>query len=298
VSRPSPSRSSPLAPIREPAPPSNNSNVSGAAAPEPAKPPAKPVVLLLPAFPEASPRQKDAAVVLPLVKPIAQVQQPAASEIKPHGGHGKAVDKEHKPHHQKEEKEDKKDEHKSKDKEKEKDHKEKKDETKKEKEVKDKEKKHHAGEDAKHKEVKAEHGKLHREIKAGVADMVHKASGSGHAAGSGTSVITLAGENKGASMNVGGGKSKNGGEWHGGHGYRLDGGSGSDGKKAAGKPGMMTALINSNVQVINNSLLLQSSCNGGDPGVHLKLSAKSASKEKQKHAPGGDKVAAASAGKK
>ncbi|KAM0897578.1 hypothetical protein ACQ4PT_022487 [Festuca glaucescens] len=292
VSRPSPSRSSPLVPIREPpaAPPSNNSNASGAVSPEPAKPPARPVVLLLPAVPEAAPRQKDVDVVFPRVKPVAQVQQPAASELKPHGGHSKAADKEHKTHHQKEE--EKKDEHKTKEK-------EKKEETKsKEKEKeKEKEKKHHAGEDAKHKEVKAEHGKLHREIKAGVADMVHKASGSGHAAGSGTSVITLAGENKGASMKVGGGNSKNGGEWHG-HGYRLDGGSGSDGKKVAGKPGMMTALINSNVQVINNSLLLQSSCNGGDPGVHLKLSAKSASKEKQKHAPGGDKVAAASAGKK
>jgi len=246
--------------------------------------------------PEAAPGQKDVGVVLPPPKTI--VQLPAAG-IKP-DGHGKAAEKEHKPHHHKEK--EVKDEHKSKDKEKEKDHKEKKDESK-SKEKEEKEKKHHAGEDGKHKEAKDEHGKLHREIKAGVADMVHKASGAagtGHAAGSGTSVITLAGENKGASMNVGGGKSKNGGEWHGGHGYRLDGGSGSgnDGKKAAGKAGMMTALINSNVQVINNSLLLQSSCNGGDPGVHLKLSAKSASKDKQKHTGGGDKAAAASAGEK
>ncbi|CAM0879481.1 unnamed protein product [Alopecurus aequalis] len=283
VSRPSPSRTSPLAPIRAPAPPSSNSNAVVAAAPAPpAKPPAIPAVLLLPAAPEAAPRQKDVDVVLPPVKPVAQVQTPAAAETKPHGGHGKAADKEHK----------------SKDKEKEKDHKEKKDETKskdkeKEKDHKEKEKKHHAGEG---KEVKAEHGKLHREIKAGVADMVHKANGaaapgSGHERGA-TTVITLAGENKGASMKVGGGKGKNGGEWHG-HGHRLDGGSCTDGKKAAGKEGMMTALINSNVQVINNSLLLQSSCHGADPGVHLKLSAKSASKDKQKHGGGGDKATAA-----
>jgi hypothetical protein len=250
-----------------------------------------PAILLLPAVPEAAPRQKDVKVVLPPERPVTQVQQPAAAEIKPHG-HGKAADKEHKPHHkeEKEKEKEKKGEHKSKDKEKEKDHKEKKDETKSKETEKDN--KNHAGDDGKHKEAKADQGKLHREIKAGVADMVHKASGSGHAAGSGTSVITLAGENKGASMKVSGGKSKDGGEWHGGHGYRLDGGSGSDGKKAAGKAGMMTALINSNVQVINNSLLLQSSCSGGDPGVHLKLSAKSNSKDKQKHAGGGDKAAA------
>lgn len=151
----------------------------------------------------------------------------------------------------------------------------------------------HSGEDGKHKEKekesKAEHGKLHGQIKAGVANVVHRATGSsgsghGHQA---ASAITLAGENKGASMKVGGGKSKDASwkEHHGGH--RLDGGA-VDGEKK--KQGMMTALINSNVQVINNSLMLHSSCSGGDPGVHLKLSAKSTTKDKQKHA---DKQAAA-----
>lgn len=121
---------------------------------------------------------------------------------------------------------------------------------------------------AKKKSHGGEQGKLHKEIRAGVADMVHKAgasSGSGHERAAGTSVITLAGENKGASMNIGA-KSKDKER----HGHRLDGGDKG-----------MTALINSNVQVINNSLLLQSSCSGGDPGVHLKLSAKSKSKDKQ-----------------
>ena len=61
--------------------------------------------------------------------------------------------------------------------------------------------------------------------------MVRKATGSGH---QGASVITLAGENKGASMKVGGGKGKDGSwkEQHG--GQRLDGGA-TDGKLAARK---------------------------------------------------------------
>ncbi|KAF7027111.1 hypothetical protein CFC21_039183 [Triticum aestivum] len=289
-SRPSPSRASPLAPIRE-LPPQSNTNSNAAA---PARPPPKPVAL------PATPKTKDVDVV-PQPEKTA-VHPTAAAETK----HGKGDE-----HHHKEADKEKKDEHKSKDK---KNHagedskhgkgKEKKNnadagEESKHKE-KDKEKKHHAdaGEEGKHgKEAKAEHGKLHGEIKAGVADMVRRATGAGHGQGHPVaSVITLAGENKGASMKVGG-KSKDGSwkEHHGGH--RLDGGTvdgKTDGQK---KQGMMTALINSNVQVINNSLLLQSSCSGGDPGVHLKLSAKSAKKDKQKHAAGPDKSDKA-AGKK
>ncbi|XP_048561149.1 serine/arginine repetitive matrix protein 1-like [Triticum urartu] len=259
---PSPSRASPLAPIREP--PNSNSNAGATA-----RPPPKPVAL------PATPKPKDVDVV-PQTEKAAVHPTPAAAETK----HGKAAQHHHK------EKEADKDEHKSKDKKhhagedgKHKD-KEKKHHADAGEESKHKEKKHHAdaGDEGKHKgkekEAKAEHGKLHGELKA---DMVRRATGSGH--GQGASVITLAGENKGASMKVGG-KGKDGSwkEHHGGH--RLDG-KPVDGQK---KQGMMTALINSNVQVINNSLLLHSSCNGGDPGVHLKLSAKSANKDKQKHA--------------
>ncbi|KAM3299059.1 hypothetical protein ACQJBY_040513 [Aegilops geniculata] len=282
-SRPSPSRASPLAPIREPPPPPNTNSNAGVTA----RPPPKP-------------KQKDVDVVPQPEK--AAVHPTAAAETK----HGKAA--EHRAaHHHKEVDKEKKDEHKSKetknhagedgkhkDKEK-KHHADAGEESKHKEKEKDKEKKHHAdaGDEGKHKdkEAKAEHGKLNGEIKAGVADMVRRATGSGH--GQGASVITLAGENKGASMKVGG-KSKDGSwkEHHGGH--RLDG-KPVDGEK---KQGMMRALINSNVQVINNSLLLQSSCSGGDPGVHLKLSAKSANKDKQKHAAGADKSDKDAAAKK
>ena len=59
-------------------------------------------------------------------------------------------------------------------------------------------------------------------------------------------------------------------------GHKLDGSVAGGKSQARGKG--LTAFVNSNVQVINNSLLLQSSCNSGDPGVHLKLATKSKKK--------------------
>ncbi|RLM93555.1 hypothetical protein C2845_PM08G07600 [Panicum miliaceum] len=135
--------------------------------------------------------------------------------------------------------------------------------------------------------------------------MVHKlsasapSSGGGHGrpapAAAGTTVITLAGENKGASMKIDGaavadGKadSASGKERR---GHKLDG-SVAGGKEQAGSKGL-TAFVNSNVQVINNSLLLQSSCNGGDPGVHLKLATKSKKKGDGREEAGGKSGSAA-----
>lgn len=76
-----------------------------------------------------------------------------------------------------------------------------------------------------------------------------------------SSIATM---DKGASMSVGGRKSKDcrGGMVVG------DAGCGRDDKKADDKVGMMTALVDTNVQVNNNSLLLQSSCSGADLGMH------------------------------
>uniref|UniRef100_A0A0A9GF54 Uncharacterized protein n=1 Tax=Arundo donax TaxID=35708 RepID=A0A0A9GF54_ARUDO len=128
-------------------------------------------------------------------------------------------------------------------------------------------------------------GKLHKEIKAGVADMVHKlgssAPSSGHErpAEAGASVITLAGENKGASMKISRAEADGKADAAVGkerRAHKLGVGERKD-EAAAGARGL-TAYVNSNVQVINNSLLLQSSCTGGDPGVHLKLSTKSKKK--------------------
>ena len=171
----------------------------------------------------------------------------------------------------------------------------------KEKDKKDKEmEKDHK--EKKEKDKEKEGSQLHKELKAGVADMVQKLSssapstGGGHeragSAAAGTTIITLAGENKGASMKVdssavadGRGDAAAGSKER--RGHKLDGSVVvSSGKEQAGGGKGLTAFVNSNVQVINNSLLLQSSCNGGDPGVHLKLSTK-ANKKDGEEAGGG-----------
>ncbi|OEL25284.1 hypothetical protein BAE44_0013700 [Dichanthelium oligosanthes] len=212
----------------------------------------------------------------------------------------KEEEKEKEKDKEKKEHKDKEKEHKDKEKDKEKHKEEKEKEKEKEKEhkkkEKDKEKEHKekkGKEEIKSKDVVGEHGsKLHKELKAGVADMVHKlsasapSSGDGHerptSSAAGTTVITLAGENKGASMKIDGAALANGkadsasGKDR--RGHKLDGSVVvASEKEQAGSKGL-TAFVNSNVQVINNSLLLQSSCNGGDPGVHLKLSTKSKKK--------------------
>ncbi|KAL5199041.1 hypothetical protein ABZP36_002553 [Zizania latifolia] len=110
-------------------------------------------------------------------------------------------------------------------------------------------------------------GDLHKDIKPRVADMTSAAS-SGQ---QGTSVITLAGENKGAAMKISTTAAATG--------HSKGAGEQSSGKKRLDGKGV-TATINSNVQAINNSLLLHSSCSGGDLGVHLKLSTKSKNKHK------------------
>lgn len=108
-------------------------------------------------------------------------------------------------------------------------------------------------------------GDLRKDLKAGLAGMLSAASHGQQ----GTSIITLAGDNKGASMKISspapGSK-----------------GAGDDKRSSADGKGGVKAMINSNVQSINNSLLLHSSCSGGDLGVHLKLKLSSNSKSKSK----------------
>jgi len=140
--------------------------------------------------------------------------------------------------------------------------------------------------------------------------MVHKlstsapSSGGGHrsptSAAAGTTIITLAGENKGASMKIDGaavadGKADSAArKEH--RGRKLDDSVVAGGKDQAGSKGL-TAFVNSNVQVINNSLVLQSSCSGGNPGVHLKLATKSKKKGDDGEEAGG-KSGSAAASKK
>lgn len=105
-------------------------------------------------------------------------------------------------------------------------------------------------------------------------------------------VITLAGENKGAWMEFGSPSSllKNKKkpetigtarqqqvEEDGAQGNRTKtekkNGKGANSTKA---PPVPSAFVNSNVQSVNNSIVLHASCSHGDPGVHLAFSRKPA----------------------
>ncbi|OAY48964.1 arp2/3 complex-activating protein rickA [Manihot esculenta] len=94
-------------------------------------------------------------------------------------------------------------------------------------------------------------------------------------------VITIAGENKGAFMEVTRSPNKKhvfeGNQWR---SYSSSGEEGKPKMKDEGHKGRtvaytpMGAFINSNVQGVNNSILYESSCTLHDPGVHLAISTK------------------------
>lgn len=110
----------------------------------------------------------------------------------------------------------------------------------------------------------------------------------------GVRVITIAGENNGAYMDLG--SSKNKANHHPQHFQKNDprakNGSGNDSSsrssssdegKARKKGNIMStgatappmkAFVNSNVQGVNNSILFNSTCAHSDPGVHLSFSKK------------------------
>ncbi|CAL9084599.1 unnamed protein product, partial [Musa textilis] len=95
------------------------------------------------------------------------------------------------------------------------------------------------------------------EIKEGLSKLLQKI-GTGYSGGArnglSTNVVTLAGNNSGASMIIG---------------YE---GSCSEEKWQHGGKGAFTTSINNNVQSINNSTVDESSCSVRNPGVHLNLS--------------------------
>nr|GMD44357.1 vegetative cell wall protein gp1-like [Ipomoea batatas] len=100
----------------------------------------------------------------------------------------------------------------------------------------------------------------------------------------GMSVLTLAGENKGAIMDLSPARKKYNG--FNGTPQKLQSdaeksGSGSDNESRPKYPNgtrrrslPMTAFMNSNVQSINNSILHNTTCNHHDPGIHLIFSGK------------------------
>ncbi|KAL7605066.1 hypothetical protein Lser_V15G18705 [Lactuca serriola] len=128
---------------------------------------------------------------------------------------------------------------------------------------------------------------LHREIKDDITKFIHKMATS-HPKQSmdekPASVITLAGDNKGASMHLGSDTKKKGAiDIQ--RGYKLDdiinGEGGSKGNKSpreskASEDEEMKAIVNSNIQGINNSIMFNSSVTERNPGVHLAFSRTSA----------------------
>ncbi|CAH1422261.1 unnamed protein product [Lactuca virosa] len=136
----------------------------------------------------------------------------------------------------------------------------------------------------KQKQKVAAHVPLHREIKDDITKFIHKMATS-HPKQSmdekPASVITLAGDNKGASMHLGSHAKKKEGAIDIQRGYKLDaiinGEGSSKGKKSAreskaSEDEEMKAIVNSNIQGINNSIMFNSYVTERNPGVHLAFS--------------------------
>ncbi|XVF73768.1 hypothetical protein PTKIN_Ptkin13bG0008200 [Pterospermum kingtungense] len=129
---------------------------------------------------------------------------------------------------------------------------------------------------------------LHKEIRQDISKFVHKlASGQPKLPidKKSISVLTLAGENRGASFHMGSESTKRDGLVHIHRGYKInpddspeattDGEGSSRGRKP--KDSMTKefqapkAYVNSNTQSINNSIVFESSVNERNPGVHLEF---------------------------
>ncbi|KAM7257103.1 hypothetical protein ACFE04_012844 [Oxalis oulophora] len=125
---------------------------------------------------------------------------------------------------------------------------------------------------------------FHKEIRENISNLVHKvATGeSKHSLDEGTvSVITLAGENRGASMHIGSESHKTNHTIPIHRGYKLNPKESSEATTDADEisPKSITeeepetkTYINSNAQSINNSIVLNSSVVERNPGVQLELS--------------------------
>ncbi|RWV93709.1 hypothetical protein GW17_00043818 [Ensete ventricosum] len=119
------------------------------------------------------------------------------------------------------------------------------------------------------------------EIEEGLSKLLQKI-GAGYSGGArnglSTNVITLAGNNSGASMIIGYEGADRQNSYHAHKGQKLDKekvdarGSCSEEKWQHSGKGTFTTSINNNVQSINNSAVDESSCSVRNPGVHLNLS--------------------------
>jgi hypothetical protein len=135
-----------------------------------------------------------------------------------------------------------------------------------------------------------------KNIKDGISKLIQKVN-TGNAlnsAGSerGASIITLAGENKGASMYISHENKGNNSNFAG-RAHKLNEssvatsskGKEKDAEDTDEKDSKIAANVNSNVQSINNSILQESRCDTRDPGVHFRIST-SSSKMKKKRSEG------------
>ncbi|KAL9358008.1 hypothetical protein Peur_051261 [Populus x canadensis] len=130
---------------------------------------------------------------------------------------------------------------------------------------------------------------LHKEIREDISKFVHKLGMEHlkHPIGEKpVSIVTLAGENRGASMYEGSEPTRKDGSVHIHHGYEINPDESSEnptdgeGSSKGGKfkdlltkeDPAMKAYINSNTQSVNNSILFESSLNERSPGVQLHLS--------------------------
>ncbi|KAE8661996.1 putative Auxin-induced protein 5NG4 [Hibiscus syriacus] len=84
---------------------------------------------------------------------------------------------------------------------------------------------------------------------------IHKPGSSQGGDDNGVRIITLAGNNAGATMRS-----------------ELDEKSSSPHGISLGEPDTLSTYVNSNFQAVNNSIMLRSSYNTNDPGVHLDIS--------------------------
>ncbi|KAJ0962881.1 hypothetical protein J5N97_028003 [Dioscorea zingiberensis] len=119
------------------------------------------------------------------------------------------------------------------------------------------------------------------EIKEGISKLAEKLS-IGHSEllgnGNGVMIVTLAGDNKGASMVIGYDSLTKDGSSHVHKEAEANKNSNKNRKEgstdARDEIPVISARVNSNVQSINNSLLHESSCSEENPGVHLVFSSK------------------------
>ncbi|XP_009607887.1 uncharacterized protein LOC107797249 [Nicotiana tabacum] len=127
------------------------------------------------------------------------------------------------------------------------------------------------------------HIPIHKEIKDNISKVLNRVAVGDDTQKTGktpVNVITLAGDNRGASMQLGSDSSTKGGRIHIHRGYKINpdesadtttDGEGSPKDSKTKEDQTIAAYINCNVQGINNSIVFNSSITERDPGVHMSI---------------------------